>query len=47
MYSDTTYYLMVHEHGWTDERYIDWLCDVLPTVLLESPDLHPSPRADP
>lgn len=45
MYSDTTYYLMTREHGWTDERYVDWLCDVLPTVLLQSPGPRPSPRA--
>lgn len=45
MYSDTTYYLMVHEHRWSDERYIDWLCDVLPIVLFESPKPRPSPRA--
>lgn len=47
MYSDTTYYLMTHEYGWTDERYIDWLCDVLPTVLMETSGSRPSPRAKP
>lgn len=35
VYSDTTYYLMKTERGWSHEQIIDWLCDALPAVLLE------------
>lgn len=34
VYSDATYYAMTVEHGWSHDRYIEWACDVLPTLLL-------------
>lgn len=36
LYGDTTYYLMTHEYGWTGERFIAWLCDTLPPMLLKA-----------
>lgn len=37
LYGDTMYYVMTVERGWSHARYIDWLCEALPPVLLESP----------
>lgn len=35
MYGDTTYHLMTTERGWAPEKWIDWLCEALPAVLLD------------
>ncbi len=34
IYGDSTYVLMRTERGWSPEQVIDWLCDVLPGILL-------------
>lgn len=38
IYGDTTYYLMTTERGWSHERYVDWLCEALPVLLLQPAD---------
>lgn len=35
MYGDSTYYLMTTERGWSHERFVDWLCEALPVLLLQ------------
>jgi len=35
VYGDSSYYLMTTERGWTHARFIDWLCESLPALLLE------------
>lgn len=35
VYGESTYQLMTGERGWSHERFIDWLCDTLPFLLLE------------
>ncbi len=37
-YGDTTYYLLSRERGWTHQQIVDWLCDVLPELLLAPSD---------
>lgn len=35
VFSDTMYYVMTVERGWSHERFIAWMCEALPTLLLE------------
>lgn len=35
IYGDSTYYLMTTERGWSHERFVDWLCEALPVLLLQ------------
>lgn len=34
LYGDSTYALMTTERGWSAERWIEWLCEELPGLLL-------------
>jgi AcrR family transcriptional regulator len=34
LFSDTVYYLMTVERHWSHERFVDWLCEALPHLLL-------------
>lgn len=34
VYGDTTFYQLTVERGWSTERVVDWLCDVVPGMLL-------------
>lgn len=36
LYSDSTYQLMTTQRGWGHDQLIDWLCQALPELLLES-----------
>ncbi|MCA1703624.1 MAG: hypothetical protein LC808_10360 [Actinobacteria bacterium] len=36
IYGESTYHLMTSERGWSHERVIDWLCEALPVLLLDS-----------
>ena len=35
LYGDSTYHTMTAERGWSHDRFIDWLCHALPSLLLE------------
>ena len=34
VYGDTTFYLLTIERGWSTDRVVEWLCDVVPGLLL-------------
>jgi AcrR family transcriptional regulator len=34
VYGDTTFYLLTVERGWSTDRVVEWLCDVVPGMLL-------------
>ncbi len=36
IYRDSTYHYMTSERGWTHDRFISWLCEALPALLLQS-----------
>ena len=36
VYGDTSYLLLTAERGWTHDEAIDWACQALPALLLES-----------
>lgn len=35
VYGDGSYTLMTTERGWSHDQVVDWLCDALPTLLLD------------
>ena len=37
-YGDTTYYMLSHERGWSHQQIVDWLCEVLPDLMLAKSD---------
>lgn len=38
VYGDTTFYLLTVERGWSAGRVVEWLCDVVPGMLLRDAD---------
>ena len=45
LYGDSMYDLLVRERGWRHEQFVDWMCDLVPRVLLD--DQQPSGNATP
>jgi AcrR family transcriptional regulator len=37
VFGDSTYQLMTANHGWSHQQTVDWLCEVLPELLLQTP----------
>jgi hypothetical protein len=35
IYGDSTYHLLTSERGWSHDMVIEWLCEVLPELLLD------------
>ncbi|MFN8185634.1 MAG: TetR/AcrR family transcriptional regulator [Gaiellales bacterium] len=38
IFGDAVYFQLTAERGWNQQRVVDWLCAILPTLLLDSDD---------
>jgi hypothetical protein len=37
IFGDSTYRQLIAEHSWTHDQVVEWLCQALPALLLQSP----------